>query len=49
MMAKWTVFAEYGGESFEVEVQDPDLETEDQVIADVLEFIQVWATKVDGD
>jgi hypothetical protein len=45
-MARWTVWAEYGGESFVAEVQDPDLETEEEVIADVLEFIEVWAEKI---
>lgn len=48
-MARWIVYAEYGGEGFEAEVQDPDLETEQDVIADVLEFIQIWAEKVEED
>jgi hypothetical protein len=47
-MARWIVYAQYGGETFEAEVADPDLETEEQVIADGLEFIQVWVEKV-GD
>jgi len=48
-MARWTVYCEYGDGAFETEVDDDDLETEDQVIADVLENIQIWATKVDED
>lgn len=48
-MARWIVSAEYGGEGLEVEVQDPDLETEAQVIADVLEYIQVWVRKVEDE
>ena len=48
-MARWIVSAEYGGEGLEVEVQDPDLETEGHVIADVLEYIQVWARKVEDE
>jgi hypothetical protein len=48
-MARWIVYAEYGGDSLEVEVQDPDLETEGQVIADVLEYIQVWVRKVEDE
>jgi hypothetical protein len=47
MMSRWIVFAEYGGEGFEVEVQDPELETEGQVVADVLEYIQIWAREVE--
>ena len=48
-MTRWIVYAEYGGESLEVEVQDPDLETEGQVIDDVLEHIQVWVRKVEDE
>jgi hypothetical protein len=48
-MARWNVYCEYGYDSFETEVDDDDLETEDQVIADVLENIQIWATKVEED
>ena len=46
-MARWLVFAEYGGEGFEVEVQDPDLETEQDVVESFLEFVQIWVEKVD--
>ena len=48
-MARWIVYAEYSGESIEVEVQDPDLETEGQVIDDVLDSIQIWARKVEDE
>lgn len=48
-MARWAVYAEYAGESLEVEIDNPELETEDQVCMDVLEFIQVWCIKVEED
>lgn len=47
-MARWRVYAEYGFESLEAEVADDDLTTEDQVIMDVLENIQIWAELI-GD
>jgi hypothetical protein len=48
-MARWTVYCEYGYDAFETEVDDDNLETEEEVIADVLENIQIWATKVDEE
>ena len=48
-MARWTVYAEYGFESFEAEVSDEDLETEEDVIQDFLENVQVWATKIEEE
>ena len=48
-MARWTVYCEYWSDSFETEVDDDDLLTEEEVIADVLENIQIWATKVEED
>ena len=48
-MARWTVYAEYGFESFEAEVSDDDLETEADVIADFLENVQVWVELVSED
>ena len=48
-MARWAVFAEYGFETLEAEVSDDDLKTEDQVIADFLENVQVWAQLVEED
>ena len=48
-MARWAVYAEYGGECFEAEVSNPDLKTKKQAVADVLEFIKISVTKVDED
>ena len=48
-MARWTVYAEYGFESFEAEVSDEDLETEEDAIQDFLENVQVWATKIEEE
>lgn len=48
-MARWTVYCEYGSDSLETEVDDDDLETEEEVIADFLDYIHIWATKVEED
>ena len=48
-MARWRVFAEYGFESLEAEVSDDELQTEMDVINDVLENIQVWAELIEED
>lgn len=48
-MARWIVYAEYGFETLEAEVADDDLETEDEVIADFLENVQVWAELIEED
>lgn len=48
-MARWIVYAEYGFETLEAELVADDLETEDEVIADFLENVQVWAELVEED
>ena len=44
-MSKWKVFIEYEGDTLEV-VTTHEFENEDDVVKDVLEFVQVWAERV---
>jgi hypothetical protein len=48
-MARWRVYAEYGFESMEAEVADDDLTTEDHVVRDFLENVQVWAELLEDE
>ena len=47
-MARWAIYANYGHETMEAEVCDPDLITEQDAINDFLTYVKVWAEKV-GD